>query len=119
MPQLHKRFHVSSGFTWLLQLLGLTLTNIKTELKAWKPTKNRAINLVIGVSALLIYEFIGRPIYRPYIYSNGINNFHFADILFRKIKRAHNKQPGTHNRTSAKAWLTSCFSTAKRYSKTK
>jgi hypothetical protein len=58
MPQLHKRFHVSSGFTWLLQLLGLTLTNIKTELKAWKPTKNRAINLVIGVSALLIYEFM-------------------------------------------------------------
>jgi hypothetical protein len=59
----------------------MTLTNIKTEIKNWKLTKYKAINLVIGVSALLICEFVGRPIYRSYIYSNGINDFHFADTL--------------------------------------
>jgi hypothetical protein len=31
--------------------------------------------------ALLTYEFVGRPIYRPYIYNNKINDFHIADTL--------------------------------------
>jgi len=59
----------------------MTLNDFKTELKYWKFTKYKAINFAIGISALLIYEFIGRPIYRPYIYKNKINDFHIADTL--------------------------------------
>lgn len=51
------------------------------ELKTWKLTRYKAINFAIGISGLLIYEFVGRPIYRPYIYNNNINDFHFADTL--------------------------------------
>lgn len=47
----------------------------------WTLTKGRVINLTIGLSAVLIYEFIARPIYRPYIYRNNINDFHFADTI--------------------------------------
>lgn len=59
----------------------MTLNDFKIELKHWEFTKYKAINFAIGISALLIYEFIGRPIYRPYIYSNKINDFHIADTL--------------------------------------
>ena len=59
----------------------MTLNDFKEELKNWKITKYKAINFAIGISALLIYEFIGRPIYRPYIYNNKINDFHIADTL--------------------------------------
>lgn len=59
----------------------MTLNDFKTELRNWKLTKYKAINFAIGISALLIYEFVGRPIYRPYIYSNKINDFHIADTL--------------------------------------
>jgi hypothetical protein len=59
----------------------MTLNDFKTELKNWKFTKYKAINFAIGISALLIYEFIGRQIYRPYIYKNKINDFHLADTL--------------------------------------
>ncbi|GAB2766084.1 hypothetical protein [Salinimicrobium soli] len=59
----------------------MTLNDFKTELKNWKFTRYRAINFAIGITALLIYEFIGRPIYRPYIYENQINDFHIADTL--------------------------------------
>lgn len=51
------------------------------ELKAFKFTRYKAINIGIGILSLLIYEFIGRPIYRPYIYANSINDFHIADTL--------------------------------------
>jgi len=59
----------------------MTINNIKYELKNWKLTKYKAINFAIAISGLLIYEFIGRPIYRPYIYANNINDFHIADTL--------------------------------------
>jgi hypothetical protein len=59
----------------------MTLNDFKEELKNWKFTKYKSINFAIGISALLIYEFIGRPIYRPYIYNNKINDFHIADTL--------------------------------------
>ena len=59
----------------------MTINDFKLELKNWKFTKYKAINFAIGISALLIYEFIGRPIYRPYIYANKINDFHIADTL--------------------------------------
>jgi uncharacterized membrane protein len=52
-----------------------------TAFRNWKFTKYKAINFGIGISALLIYEFVGRPIYRPYFYNNKINDFHIADTL--------------------------------------
>jgi len=38
------------------------------------------INLVIGLSAVVLYELM-RAYYRPFIYSQGINDFHIADTL--------------------------------------
>lgn len=59
----------------------MTVNNFIEELRNWRFTKYKAINFAIGISALLIYEFVGRPIYRPYIYNNKINDFHIADTL--------------------------------------
>lgn len=59
----------------------MTLNEFGNEIKNWKLTRYKAINLVIALSAVLIYEFIGRPLYRPYIYKHGINDFHIADTL--------------------------------------
>lgn len=59
----------------------MTWSDLKQEIKNWKFTKYKAINFSIGISALLIYECIGRPLYRPYIYNNKINDFHIADTL--------------------------------------
>lgn len=41
----------------------MTANDLKSELKNWKSTRYKAINFAIGISALLIYEFIGRLIY--------------------------------------------------------
>ena len=59
----------------------MTLSDIKKEIIGWKFTSYKLINISIGVLALLIYEFIARPIYRPYIYANRINDFHIADTI--------------------------------------
>jgi hypothetical protein len=59
----------------------MTIKELKEEIVQWKFTKARFINFGIGLSALLIYEFFARPIYRPYIYSHQINDFHIADTL--------------------------------------
>jgi len=59
----------------------MILNDFVTEFRNWKFTKYKAINFGVGISALLIYEFVGRPIYRPYIYNNKINDFHVADTL--------------------------------------
>lgn len=59
----------------------MTINDFIVELKNWRLTKYKAINFAIGISALLVYEFVGRPIYRPYIYNNKINDFHIADTL--------------------------------------
>jgi uncharacterized membrane protein YjdF len=59
----------------------MTINDFISELRKWKLTKYKAINFAIGTSALLIYEYVGRPIYRPYIYNNKINDFHIADTL--------------------------------------
>jgi len=56
------------------------MQTVKTEITNWLSSKRRIINLVIGLSAVLIYE-IARVTYRPYIYSNSINDFHIADTL--------------------------------------
>ncbi|MDI9312808.1 MAG: hypothetical protein QM535_21540 [Limnohabitans sp.] len=59
----------------------MTLNDFKEELKNWNLTKYKAINFSIGILALLIYELVGLPIYRPSIYKNKINDFHIADTL--------------------------------------
>jgi hypothetical protein len=59
----------------------MTFDNLKDEIKNWRFTKYKLINLAIGTCSLLIYEFIARPYYRPYIYRNRINDLHIADTL--------------------------------------
>lgn len=59
----------------------MTITDLKVGLAKWRLTRDRIINLAIGMSAILIYELIARPIYRPYIYENNINDFHLADTI--------------------------------------
>ncbi|MFN5170589.1 MAG: hypothetical protein ACK5DD_13275 [Cyclobacteriaceae bacterium] len=59
----------------------MTIDDLKQGIRHWKLTKERVINLSIGFSAVLIYEFLARPLYRPYIYRNNINDFHLADTI--------------------------------------
>jgi hypothetical protein len=59
----------------------MTIDDLRNEFINWRFTKYKLINFLIGLSALLVYEFLARPYYRPYIYSNHINDFHVADTL--------------------------------------
>jgi hypothetical protein len=59
----------------------MTIKDLKGTLVHWRFTKERLINLTIGLSAILIYEFVARPIYRPFIHRNNINDFHLADTI--------------------------------------
>ncbi|MBL7870388.1 MAG: hypothetical protein JNM78_02165 [Cyclobacteriaceae bacterium] len=59
----------------------MTIKDLRDTLGHWRFTKERLINLTIGLSAVLMYEFVARPIYRPYIYRNNINDFHVADTI--------------------------------------
>jgi hypothetical protein len=59
----------------------MTLLDLKHSLLSFRLTRERIINLSIGFAAILIYELIARPIYRPYIYRNNINDFHIADTI--------------------------------------
>lgn len=53
---------------------------MKTEVASWFSSKRRTLNLLIGLSAVFLYE-TARAYYRPFIYSNGIDDFHIADTL--------------------------------------
>jgi hypothetical protein len=59
----------------------MTIKDLREGIHNWKFTNERITNLAIGFSAVLIYEFLARPIYRPYIYRNNINDFHLADTI--------------------------------------
>jgi RsiW-degrading membrane proteinase PrsW (M82 family) len=59
----------------------MTFDELKAGIKNWKLTRDRMLHLVIGLAAVLVYEFWARPIYRPYIYRNKINDFHSADTI--------------------------------------
>lgn len=59
----------------------MVLKDFIIELKNWKLTRYKLVNFSIGSIALLLYEFIGRPFYRPFIYKSKINDFHIADTL--------------------------------------
>src|SRR5262245_16034213 len=52
----------------------------KAEFRTWLSSKRRILNLLIGLGAVGLYE-LARAYYRPYIYSQGINDFHLADTL--------------------------------------
>ena len=56
------------------------MQTLKIEIFDWLHSKRRIINLLIGLGAVVLYE-IARATYRPYIYSQGINDFHIADTL--------------------------------------
>jgi hypothetical protein len=59
----------------------MTFEDLKREAVNWKFTKYKLINFRLGFSAPLVYQLIGRPFYRPFIYSNHIFDFHIADTL--------------------------------------
>lgn len=59
----------------------MTINDIRNEIIGWRFSRYKIINFAVGVTALLLYEFVGRPYYRPYIYSNNIYDFHIADTL--------------------------------------
>lgn len=59
----------------------MTLHELRQELSNWKLTRERIVHLGIGLTALILYEFVGRPIYRPYVYAHNIFDFHIADTL--------------------------------------
>lgn len=48
---------------------------------AGRVSRYKILSFGIGMTALLIYEFVGLPYYRPYIYSNQLHDFHIADTL--------------------------------------
>jgi len=56
------------------------MQTLKTEIAEWLHSRRRIINLLIGLGAVVLYE-IARATYRPYIYSQGINDFHIADTI--------------------------------------
>lgn len=59
----------------------MTISDFKQEIQNWRLTRYKIVNLLIGTAAVLLYEFVGRPIYRPYIYQNHLYDFHIADTL--------------------------------------
>lgn len=56
------------------------MEKLNKELASWVYTKRRVINMAIGITAVLLCE-VARAYYRPFIYSNEINDFHIADTL--------------------------------------
>ena len=59
----------------------MTIEEIGEDIKHWRLTRERIINLSIGLIVILLYEFVARPIYRPYVYRNNINDLHLADTI--------------------------------------
>jgi hypothetical protein len=56
------------------------MEKLKKEFADWLHSQRRMINMLIGISAVLLCE-VAQVYYRPFIYSNGINDFHIADTL--------------------------------------
>lgn len=53
---------------------------VKGEIANWLRSKRRIVNMLIGLSAVLLYE-VARAYYRPFVYTHAINDFHVADTL--------------------------------------
>jgi hypothetical protein len=73
-------FFLITALCFTLDVL-MTLEDLKTGFRTWKLTRERVVNLAVGFAAVLIYEFVARPYYRPYMYRNNINDFHLADTI--------------------------------------
>jgi hypothetical protein len=56
------------------------MEKVNNEITSWFHSKRRMINMAIGLSAVVLCE-VARAYYRPFIYSNQINDFHIADTL--------------------------------------
>jgi hypothetical protein len=56
------------------------MEKINKELANWAYSRRRKTNMAIGITAVLLCE-VARAYYRPFIYSNEINDFHIADTL--------------------------------------
>ena len=56
------------------------MQTLKTEFSGWLASRRRIINLWIGIGAVLAYEIL-RAYYRPWVYAQGLNDFHVADTL--------------------------------------
>lgn len=56
------------------------MEKLNGEIADWFHSKRRKVNMAIGMSAVLLCE-AARAYYRPFIYSNEINDFHIADTL--------------------------------------
>lgn len=59
----------------------MTVQDLSHSIKTWRFTRERKIHLAIGFGTILVYEFLARPFYRPWVYSNQINDLHFADTI--------------------------------------
>jgi uncharacterized membrane protein len=59
----------------------MTLFEVKESIITWRLSKDRAIFLTTGLSTLLFLELVAKRIYRPYIYSHNLFDFHIADTL--------------------------------------
>src|SRR5687767_3706071 len=59
----------------------MTIDELKDNVSNWKLTRHRVLDLTIGISFLLLLEFVAKPYYRSYIYSNTLFDFHIADTL--------------------------------------
>lgn len=59
----------------------MTIQEVSLAIRQWRLTRERVIFFAIGLSAVVLYEFLARPVYRPYIYRNHINDFHLADTI--------------------------------------
>src|SRR4030095_1663318 len=56
------------------------MQTLKTEFQTCLTSKRRILNLLIGLGVVAVYE-LARAYYRPYVYLQGINDFHIADTL--------------------------------------
>jgi len=56
------------------------MQTLKTEIANWLASRRRITHLVIGIGAVLAYEIL-RAYYRPWVYTQGLNDFHLADTL--------------------------------------
>lgn len=59
----------------------MTLSEIMASLKSWRFTRTRSAHLIVAATSIIVYEFVARAYYRPYIYAHGINDFHIADTI--------------------------------------
>jgi hypothetical protein len=59
----------------------MTFQQVLSGVRQWRFTRARAFDLGVTLVTVAFIEFIARPIYRPYIYKNGINDFHLADTI--------------------------------------